>query len=992
MPSQITEPIITERIIEHDFPIVALNPLSARERNAFKPVYKMHKWFARRSSSIFRAILLGAALPHELDGKKLNLMDEFYQPHQNDPRLRRPDGSKLKVLDPFMGGGTSVVEALRLGFEVVGVDYNPIAWFIVRGETTPVDLKALQQAYERLAEKVKQPLLDLFHTQCPLTGQDDADIIYAFWVKQGICVSPTCRAHTDLFKSYVVGRIQGDLGLFYYPDVPCPHCKSPFDWEVERCTITAGGAQIEGIKAGGKTRPEKTRYAFGFPTDGVTCPDCQKHITLSNLTSALPKREKKKILIQALLDPSTGDLFEVRGELPTQVTAPVSGYTFEPHAGPASSGGFTCGTCHRQQKNVDSVDAYGQPLPFRLYAFYASTPHGRHQGTPEEKALQKRALELGLPTNNMKWFGKATPKDLERVQQAAQRLELERADLPLPDQEIYDGYNTNRLVIHNYRRWSELFGPRHLLALGLLLRAIAEEADPILRDALLGAFQSHLDATSNLVSYHQVRNMVREVTAAHDFRNPTTIAENNIWGTGEGQRTFSNCYEKVVEGLEYSNAPDLFAIDGYLPVADALPPHWKRTLLRGSADALSHLADRSIDLVVTDPPYAGSVQYAEMSDFFYVWLHKVLKDHYPEFGPEITLKSQEIIEDSADKTAAWFFEQLTGAWRECKRVLTDEGLLVFTFHHKEGDRWSGLLRSLFDAGFYLVAAYPTHSEALNSIVIQATQGITYDIIHVCRKRLEEPGRIAWTELRRQVRQEARARLLALEAGGQVLPAPDVRIILLSAALRLFSQHYGQVLDADGAPLDLEQALERLSELVQEVRGEDLALPGALKRTDGISQVYFLNLVRQTQWKRDDLHKELRGFPVSLDELLKRQLLLTEPGKPDVLRVPGPLERALLRKEALEHIDGESPLVDKLHRLLGVAEAGENLEALLQGWRGHWTALSEALRFVSKEMSTLRPLCDMILRTLEGLGPEEAAPPGGQLLIPGIKRKDPSKSK
>jgi len=104
---------MTERLIERGFPIVQLNPLSVRERNAFKPIYKMHKWFARRSSSIFRAILLGAALPHEDEhGKPIDLMTEFYKGHSDSPRLRRADGTPLRVLDPFMGGGAHVVASL----------------------------------------------------------------------------------------------------------------------------------------------------------------------------------------------------------------------------------------------------------------------------------------------------------------------------------------------------------------------------------------------------------------------------------------------------------------------------------------------------------------------------------------------------------------------------------------------------------------------------------------------------------------------------------------------------------------------------------------------------------------------------------------------------------------------------------------------------------------------------------------------------------------
>jgi len=106
----------TDRYIEHSFPIVALNPLSVRERNAFKPVYKMHKWFARRSASVFRAILLASALPYkDEDGQPMDLMEEFYRGHCDDPRLTDDQGNRLKVLDPFMGGGTTVVEALRLG-------------------------------------------------------------------------------------------------------------------------------------------------------------------------------------------------------------------------------------------------------------------------------------------------------------------------------------------------------------------------------------------------------------------------------------------------------------------------------------------------------------------------------------------------------------------------------------------------------------------------------------------------------------------------------------------------------------------------------------------------------------------------------------------------------------------------------------------------------------------------------------------------------------
>ena len=455
--------------------------------------------------------------------------------------------------------------------------------------------------------------------------------------------------------------------------------------------------------------------------------------------------------------------------------------------------------------------------------------------------------------------------------------------------------------------------------------------------------------------------------AAHDYRNPTSIAENNVWGVGDGigRAPFSNCIEKYIEGLTYRENPDLTYPDGYQAVQDFRPESWRVRLLNGSASNLHTLADRSIDLVITDPPYAGSVQYAEMSDWSYVWLHQVLKRHHPEqFGAEITLKSQEIIEDNGAKDAAFFFEQLTEAWRECHRVLVDDGLLVFTFHHREGDRWTGLLRSLFNAGFYLVAAYPTHSEALNSIVIQATQGITYDIIHVCRKRTGAVESIPWSRLRRQVTQEAQAQLKEIEAGGDVLPGPDVQMILLGRALRLFSQHYGRVLNAENGVMELDEAMERILLLVREVRGEELPLPGALQDIDSLSQLVLLHIAGRGPWKRDDLHKELRGYLHGPDVLLDAGLVREQPGKKGWLEAVPAVERG----GSIRSLD-PTALIDLAHVLLAEVNAGHRVDRHLLRWRGRWEKLKELLAWLGRQDPTIKDLAGLAHRQIEAMGPD-----------------------
>jgi len=225
-----------KRAIEESFPIVEINRLAVPERNAFKPIYQMHKWFARRASCVFRAILLASMKPAGTD-----IMAEFYKDHTNDP-----DTNGVKVLDPFMGGGTTVVEALRLGCDVTGIDLNPVAWFIVKTEVEPVDIGELKAAFKRLEERktasgksVKEELLSHYKTECPCcgSGREDADIIYTFWVKSAICTNPNCKKEVPLFNNYIIA--QKSPTIRYVPDYKCRSCNKEYDLDVEPASLIA---------------------------------------------------------------------------------------------------------------------------------------------------------------------------------------------------------------------------------------------------------------------------------------------------------------------------------------------------------------------------------------------------------------------------------------------------------------------------------------------------------------------------------------------------------------------------------------------------------------------------------------------------------------------------------------------------------------------------------------------------------------------------------
>jgi putative DNA methylase len=407
-----------KRAIEEDFPIVEINRLAVPERNSFKPIYQMHKWFARRASCVFRAILLGALKP-----AGTNIMEEFYKDHSRDP-----DTNGKVVLDPFMGGGTTVVEALRLGCKVVGIDLNPVAWFIVKTEVEPVDMRELDEAFQRLANRIvpwsgkplRQTLLELYKTAPPWTmeevcGLPDSDVIYTFWVKSAVCTSPTCRKQVPLFSDYIIAAKSPSVR--YYPDCKCPKCAADFDWEIEPAALVSdpklmfhgntysggigrsnerwtyahedGGIYVcQGksiLKKDGKLKegsPEwihvlrQSQVKTGLLEAGhVCCPNCNA-IVRPRVTTK--KKKRKKVPLTVLLCPQTEDVFQWRGELAADamVTSPA-GFTFNPHkAHVADKGRFVCPHCGNNDAIIESIRSLpeDQLLAMHAYALQAYAP------------------------------------------------------------------------------------------------------------------------------------------------------------------------------------------------------------------------------------------------------------------------------------------------------------------------------------------------------------------------------------------------------------------------------------------------------------------------------------------------------------------------------------------------------------------------------------------------------------------------------------------
>jgi putative DNA methylase len=151
-----SDPNRPKTCLEVDFPIIPINQIAIIEGNASKPIYQMPKWWARRRSSVFRSMLLAAAMKAPDDESKAAkaVWDVYYANHQKHGTL-----SHLKVAEPFMGGGTTLVEGSRLGMQMFGCDLNPIAWFVVKNEMERVDRQEVNRLLTDIEAEVKPQIM-----------------------------------------------------------------------------------------------------------------------------------------------------------------------------------------------------------------------------------------------------------------------------------------------------------------------------------------------------------------------------------------------------------------------------------------------------------------------------------------------------------------------------------------------------------------------------------------------------------------------------------------------------------------------------------------------------------------------------------------------------------------------------------------------------------------------------------------------------------------
>lgn len=595
-------------------PVEDLATLAQREGRRPLALYHAHRWFARRFSSAFRAILVAAEVQDDAD-----FWAAYYEGVDYHDRC---------VLDPFVGGGTSVVEAARLGASAIGVDIDPVACAITRFELRAADAPNVDESLATLQKHVGRRLARYYTTFAP--SGEERQILHAFWVQI----------------------------------VDCSNC----------------GEQVEA----------HPHYQLAFEAEGkrqwAFCRHCHAVQELNKSAVNLHCREccTRTVIAQGTVDHGT----------------------------------LCCPHCDYSEKLIDVGLRTGEPPSWYLFAL---------ETIPVGEAYR-------LPMTERQ-FQRAENQDRDRMR-AARRALLRRKEndgirwIPrrqIPSEERSD----NRVLHYSYKAYHELFNDRQLLHLSILAEEI-DKVDGKAREALALAFSDHLTTNCMMTHYAFGWRRLAPLFSIRAFRHVPRPVEINPWLDGTGRGTFPNAVRQVQRAINSARSPEVAHLDGgFLHSGSLVDNGQKRVILEGSSSELVGVEDKSVDLILTDPPYFDNIAYSELSDFYLPWLQALgltPQSHEKNERPMPNLAAR----SRNDSGYEVFRQGLADCFRQMRRVLKDGGRLVFTYQHRTPEAWNALAFALSSAGWRSVCVFPLLGNS-NAGLHRKEGTITWDAVSVWRK-------------------------------------------------------------------------------------------------------------------------------------------------------------------------------------------------------------------------------------------------------------------
>lgn len=660
----------------------------------------------------------------------------------------------------------------------------------------------------------------------------------------------------------------------------------------------------------------------------VVCPQCQSVVPLSPNWWLYKRPEKQNLhkwcAVKPIPNPKEKRInFElIKGKKGKGTTIQTDEGEYDPDVYNTISRGvgkcLNCGTVIEDGAIKSQAQAEG--LGHQLYAVAFKKGKGNLEfRTPEDKdlfAIEQANLYL---KNNLEKF---------------------RINELIPDVDVPYGEETERLFTIGIEKWYKFFNARQLLTLVTYLEIINEaksklqaeyEPDKIeaIATYLALVMDRCVDANNRMVIYNASRACIQKSSTQH--------ALNLMWNYPEvngATELWKACQEEGAK--DYTPLCNFFgfqALSSLLISNNQL--NKQSVIITGeSADSLYHIADNSLDAIITDPPYYGTIQYAELSDFFYVWMRRSLGDIFPDiFWQELTDKDREAVANpsrfrnmgaSPDELAKQDYEaKMALAWAEAYRVLRDDGVLTVQFNHKETGAWDVLAKALIDAGFEITASWAVSTENPQNLHQAKKNSVSSTVLLVCRKRDKYAQQAWWDDLRPEVANLVEQRAPEFEEND--ITGIDLYLSAFGPALNVFSRSY-PILDNSGEKVRPEVAFTEARKAIANYRFHKL-VQSDTAGFDPLTQWYLLawDAFTAREFNFDEARQlalAIGGFNVA--DLAKGYKLIDSTSGECKLLTP----QQRLKKRAFTTNPNEfsaTYLIDGLHAAIAIYEEELNIQ-------------------------------------------------------------------
>lgn len=642
-------------------------------------------------------------------------------------------GTRPLVVDPFAGGGSIPLEALRVGADAFASDLNPIPVLLNK-----VVLEYIPKYGQRLADEVKkwgewikkeaEKELSEFYPKDP----DGATPIAYLWARTIQCEGPGCGAEVPLIRSLWLAK-KGNRSIAL------------------RIVVNKNvGASLVGA------------HSSEDRADTRPAPTIDFEIIQNVKTSAVGEGTVRK----------------------GTATCPICGFT----------------------------------TPNDKVRLQLSTRHG---GAADARLI---AVATTRSTETGRGYRLPNKQDLEALEEALNKFHQMQAQkstsfCPVPDELIPmarpspNARGLSAVTRMGVKTFGDLFTPRQALTLTTLVNLVAD-AGELMEKELSGELTKAIQTCLALVVDKAIQynsSLCRwKATGENLVDTFARQALPIVWDFVEAAPNGGASGDFMSQVEWHSRALAEFAIhknkDGHIECANA---------------AAHPLPDDVAHSFITDPPYYDAIPYADLSDFFYVWLRRALIKVHPElFNPPMSPKDEEAIwnpgrlysKTGKPKDEAFYELQMTKALAEGARITKPDGIGVVVFAHKSTSGWEAILSSLIEAGWIATASWPIDTEMGTRMNAMGTASLASSVHLVCRPRENPDGSVRtgdigdWRDVLAELPQRIHDWMPRLAEEGVV--GADAIFACLGPALEIFSR-YSRVEKASGEQVTLKEYLEHV---------------------------------------------------------------------------------------------------------------------------------------------------------------------------------------